>query len=80
MEKSQLPLTAWFAAIEQVLANPNIKPFDLADQIQVKRLGTVRKMMERIQNAMEDDATADLLAGLKGNQDGLDGRGATPRS
>jgi hypothetical protein len=68
MEKSQLPLTAWFAAIEQVLANSTITPSDLADRIHVKRLGTVRKMMKKIQDAVENDAAGDLLAGLNGDQ------------
>lgn len=64
MEKSRVPLLAWFQGIERLLTQPEISTAELAKAIGIKRPGTVRRLTRSIRGAARSsDATA-LLAGL----------------
>jgi transposase-like protein len=63
MERSPLPLTVWFAAILTVCAAPGIASRELAEQIGVRRLATVRNMLRAILDAIASPDAETLLAG-----------------
>jgi len=58
MERSPLPLVMWFRVIERLLGNPEISPTELSQQIGVRRLATVRRMMRKTREALEGEAGA----------------------
>ena len=64
MERSPLPLTMWFRAIQRLMTNPETSATELSQQIGVRRLATVRRMMRKTREALESDAAGDRLAGL----------------
>jgi hypothetical protein len=61
---SRLPLSQWFRAIGEVLADPAIRPERLQQAIGLPRLGTVRKVLDLILAAMRSPEVDRLLAGL----------------
>lgn len=62
--RSALPLRQWFDAIRLLLWRPTIGIKELAAQIGVRRLTTVRAMARRIRQAMSADDASAQLAGL----------------
>lgn len=64
MERSQLALTAWFRAIQEVVHNPDITSLQLAEVLGIQRRGTVIRMINRITNAMQADGASTQLASL----------------
>jgi hypothetical protein len=64
MRNSRLPLTNWFSAIKAIVERPNIPVADLAQQIGVHRLATVRGMATKIRVALVSTNATQLLAGL----------------
>lgn len=62
--RSALPLRQWFDAIRVLLWRPTIGIKELAAQIGVRRLTTVRAMARRIRQAMSADDASARLAGL----------------
>jgi transposase-like protein len=64
MERSPLPLAAWFAAIQSVCTNTRIAVREVSEQTGIKRLPTVRLMMRKIRLAVESENAERLLAGL----------------
>lgn len=66
MERSPLPLTAWFAAILAVCADLKISARDLAERIGLRRMATARGMLRRIRSAIDSPHAEELLAGLQG--------------
>ena len=64
MERSPLPLTAWFAAIRLMLIRPSIVTTELAAKICVNRVPTVRSMAGKIRRAIANENASQLLAGL----------------
>ena len=65
MEGSRLPLRIWFMAIGAVLADPAIRPERLQQAIELPRLGTVRRLLRTIVEAIESPDVDRLLAGLQ---------------
>ena len=65
MEGSRLPLRIWFMAIGAVLADPEIRPERLQQAIELPRLGTVRRLLRTIVEAIESPDVDRLLAGLQ---------------
>jgi hypothetical protein len=65
MEGSRLPLRIWFMAIGEVLADPAIRPEQLQQAIELPRLGTVRKLLGIILEAIASPDVDRLLAGLQ---------------
>jgi hypothetical protein len=65
MEGSRLPLSTWFLAIGEVLADPAIGPERLQQAIDLPRLGTVRKLLQEISAAIQSPYVDRLLAGLQ---------------
>ena len=65
MEGSRLPLRIWFMAIGEVLADPAIRPERLQQAIELPRLGTVRKLLGIILEAIQSPDVDRLLAGLQ---------------
>ena len=65
MEGSRLPLRSWFMAIGAVLADPAIRPERLQQAIELPRLGTVRRLLRIILEAIESPQVDRLLAGLQ---------------
>ncbi len=65
MEGSRLPLRIWFMAIGAVLADPAIRPERLQQAIELPRLGTVRRLLRIILEAIESPHVDRLLAGLQ---------------
>jgi hypothetical protein len=65
MEGSRLPLSTWFLAIGEVLADPAIRPEQLQQAIDLPRLGTVRKVLREISAAIQSPHVDRLLAGLQ---------------
>jgi hypothetical protein len=65
MEGSRLPLRIWFMAIGEVLADRTIRPERLQQAIELPRLGTVRKLLGIILEAIESPNVDRLLAGLQ---------------
>jgi hypothetical protein len=65
MEGSRLPLRIWFMAIGAVLADPAIRPERLQQAIELPRLGTVRKLLGIILEAIASPDVDRLLAGLQ---------------
>jgi hypothetical protein len=64
MERSALPLTKWFAAIRAVLLRPAIAAAELAKNLGIDRVQTVRGMIEKIRQAVAAENASELLAGL----------------
>ncbi len=62
MEHSPLPLAVWFKAIRLLCNYPRIGTAELAQQIAVQRLPTVRSMAKKVQAALATNP--ELLAGL----------------
>jgi hypothetical protein len=65
MEGSRLRLSTWFNAIGEVLADPAIRPQQLQQAIGVPRLGTVRKLLGKILEALQSADVDRLLVGLQ---------------
>jgi transposase-like protein len=65
MERSPLALTAWFAAVRQVVRKRAISVQELAASIGIRRLATVRGVARRIREALDSGRATDRLAGLK---------------
>jgi hypothetical protein len=65
MEGSRLPLRTWIIAIAEVLANPAIRPEQLQQAIDVRRIGTVRKVLTKIVEATKSVDVDRLLVGLQ---------------
>jgi hypothetical protein len=64
MEKSPLPLLKWFKAIQLLFCQPTIQTAEIAAQIDISRLPTVRTMATKIREAMAQENASQLLAGL----------------
>jgi transposase-like protein len=64
MERSPLPLRAWFAVIWQMLADRQTPLGELAARGGVRRLATVRDMAARVGRALDAPRRTELLAGL----------------
>ena len=64
MAGSPLPLLVWFNAIRLLLWRPTTGTADLADQVGLRRMTTVRAMVRRIREAMGADDASAQLAGL----------------
>jgi hypothetical protein len=65
MEGSRLPLRTWFRAILEVLVNPQIRPKQLQEAVDVPRLGTVRNLIYKILKARESPDADRLLVRLQ---------------
>ena len=63
MERSRLPLLAWFRAIACLLTNPAASIEELASETGIRRVGTIRRIAAKIRVAMN---TPDQHAGLVG--------------
>jgi hypothetical protein len=64
MERSSLPLTRWFAAIQRMLQNDNVTTEELATVTGIRRMATVRLMAKKIREGLRSDRARELLAGL----------------
>jgi hypothetical protein len=64
MERSALPLTSWFMAIERLLHERGISATELAAATGITRIGTVRRIARRIREALNSSHATELLAGL----------------
>jgi len=64
MNRSPLPLTAWFNVIRIILLHPTISTSDLAVAVRVSRQQTVNSMVHRIRDAVDSDQASLRLAGL----------------
>lgn len=64
MAGSPLPLLVWFNAIRVLLWRPTTGTADLAEQVGLRRMTTVRTMVRRIREAMGADDASAHLAGL----------------
>jgi transposase-like protein len=64
MAGSRLPLTQWFAAIRVLLCHPGTTVSELAQEIGVRRMSTVRSVVKSIRAAIGSDKAQELLAGL----------------
>jgi len=51
-------VSPWFRVIERLLGNPEVSPTELSQQIGVRRLATVRRMMRKTREALEGEAGA----------------------
>ena len=72
---SPLPLSTWLNAIRLLLWRPTLTVAELAEQLGLRRLPTVRAMASRIRDAMAADNVGALLFGLDKNVVGTcDGR------
>jgi hypothetical protein len=59
-----VPLAPWFHAISIVLHAPQVSPRDLAVAIGIRRVPTVRTMLNTLRTALLADDASQLLAGL----------------
>jgi transposase-like protein len=64
MERSPLALTIWFATVREIVRDRGITVQELAASIGIRRLGTVRRMAQRIRDALASGRATDRLAGL----------------
>lgn len=64
MAGSPLPLLVWFNAIRMLLWRPTTGTADLAEQVGLRRMTTVRTMVRRVREAMGADDASAQLAGL----------------
>jgi hypothetical protein len=64
MARSSLSLKVWFEAVRWLLWSPTISTQELATHLGVLRLTTVRKVAQRIRDALAHDDASDRLAGL----------------
>src|SRR5271155_5072602 len=64
MAGSALPLFVWFNAIRVLLWRPTVGTAELAEQIGLRRMTTVRTVARRIREAMGADDASTRLAGL----------------
>lgn len=64
MAGSPLPLLVWFNTIRMLLRRPTTGTADLAEQVGLRRMTTVRTMVRRIREAMGADDASAQLAGL----------------
>ena len=64
MAKSPLALMQWFEAIRWILWQPTITADELAQNLGLQRMATVRKMAAKVRAAMADDQATQKLAGL----------------
>ena len=64
MERSRAPLCAWFCAIETLLVNPSASTAELSLVMGIRRAGTVRRIAEKIRQALSSPQKTVLLAGL----------------
>jgi hypothetical protein len=62
--RSHVPLVPWFHAVAIVLYYPRVSPRELAMAIGVRRVPTVRTMLNKIQAALLTDDASQRLAGL----------------
>lgn len=74
MSGSGLPLPIWFAAIQWVLRQPTIAAPELAKQLGIRRVATVRDVLRRIRAALATEEASARLAGLDQFFAGGDGR------
>ena len=64
MERSPLALTSWFEAVRQLVHNRGLTVRELAPLIGIRRIATVRRMAQRIRDAVDSGRATDRLAGL----------------
>ena len=64
MQRSNVALTKWFAAIRLLLLAPAIKPQAAASKLGIKRTQTVAAMVKQIRAAMATKDASQQLAGL----------------
>jgi len=64
MAGSPLRLITWFRAIRCLVLRPNAATHDLATEMGVRRLATVRRVAETIRAALLSPRATELLAGL----------------
>lgn len=62
--RSPLPLRTWFRAILRVLEHPMVKAAELAEELAIERVETVRMIIRRIHSAMASEKASEWLAGL----------------
>jgi hypothetical protein len=65
-EQSPLPLVTWFAAIRFVLLVPTLSASQLSAKIELRRIATVRSMIEKIRSALNHPDCTVQLVGLDG--------------
>ena len=64
MAGSRLPLQAWFTSIRMLLQDDQTSTKQLSDVTGITRHATVRRMAEKIRQALTSPARSQLLAGL----------------
>jgi transposase-like protein len=64
MERSHASLLSWFGAIQTVVTKPNASMAAFAAATKIDRLGTVRKMVRKIREALASPEATVRLAGL----------------
>jgi hypothetical protein len=57
-------LWAWFDVVRWLVCQPTIQVSELANKVNIKRLPTVRRMAKKIRDAMLEENSSELLAGL----------------